>query len=402
MMHERHAGRSPRVLVVFADATIGGTSRSALLAGRGWASVGADVTWLPLEGIAPHRQAAFEKVGPSVGLGEVDWTGLDVVHLHHGAVAGLLEGKLAPLVAAHSASNRHLPLITHNIFGEPHGVLDNWRGRVLVNVLGPWCREQLRASLWPRPLPVVEVLPNPQDLAFFRLPTDAERQRARARFGIATEEVLLGRSGSPIEQKWSRAYVDVAHGLRDDQRLLLLGAPRSLEAALVDAPRVEMLDPVGDEVLRDFYWACDAFILAADQGESFGNVILEALGCGAPVHYLSRPFRDNTPWDFQGVPGFTLHPDRRAWVDASLTAGPRPDLDEGGAWRSWFSVESVGRALRSQLDWLAGRRASPEGTGWPERGVTPRQRLQIAARHNRVLFTARSLWRHLKRWRVGR
>jgi glycosyltransferase involved in cell wall biosynthesis len=103
---------------------------------------------------------------------------------------------------------------------------------------------------------------------------------------------------------WSRHYVEVVERF-PEYKFLLIGAPPSLIDRLRLHPNVLAHDVFSDdERLRTAYSSADHFLHMADRGESFGNVILESILCGTPVISLARPFRDNSPWEFQSLNGF--------------------------------------------------------------------------------------------------
>ncbi len=54
-------------------------------------------------------------------------------------------------------------------------------------------------------------------------------------------------------------------------------------------------DPIENPtILRQLYQCMDVFLHAANQGETFGMVLAEAMLCGIPVVSLSSPYRDNS------------------------------------------------------------------------------------------------------------
>jgi glycosyltransferase involved in cell wall biosynthesis len=267
------------------------------------------------------------------------------VHLHHGT----RRNADVPVVQQLLAVEARL-VLTHNVFASPWVTEVAPNAPVIEGVLGHWARRQLvqqRPSLSTR----AAVLPNPQDLAFFRPPSTAERNEARAQYGLSADHRAILRTGSPIEVKWSTAYEQLAQRLQPRDRLLLVGAPPALASALSAGldPRVQLLERTGnDEQLRRLYWAADVFAHDARRGESFGNVILEALGTGLPVVYRARPLRDNTPAELTGLPGFTYCRSRRVWLDEVANAVPTT-RDQSSRLEPAYGEQAVAQRLEQVL-----------------------------------------------------
>lgn len=309
------------VLVVVDDATLGGTLRSAITAARAWHSAGYQVSLLPMRGAPGDRLAGLDSgMGIVDDLTGVPWDEIDLVHLHHLDWTKDRADRIGRLVAAAAALPTPPPLLSQNVFAVPDGVLGSWPGPRAVSVLGRWAAMQYRGSCGPgAPRPFV--VPNGQDTSWFR-PAPATAPGAGLsglnRLGLASGYVL--RVGSPLEGKWSRDYLNLADAAAARSvQLVCVGAPPGLAASMRTRPGVRLIDPVHEEtVLRELYWGAQVLSVSADRGESFGNVIMEAMLCGTPVAYRARPLRDNTPWEFQGIPLFAYTRGGRSWIRASL------------------------------------------------------------------------------------
>lgn len=322
-----------RVLVAFNDTSMGGTSRSAVAFAEAWQDAGAEVlVYCPN---SPHlaRTERIRELGiPKAGqLAEVSAFRPHLVHLHHGAPSPELKHWVSALLAAFQGSNP--AVLTHDIFGQGLGrAVRKKLHKVgskppVVGLLGDWLAGQHRAQ-YGRRGEVRRIVPNPQDFAFFRPPTTGERVEARLSRGIAPSDTVLLRVGSPIGEKWTTSgYLRLAELVitSSNLRLRLIGAPDELQARLPKSSKITLLPTIlNDEALRSEYWAADIFMHWADRGESFGNVILESLGTGLPVIYRQRPLRDNTPWEFQGIPGFTYAKSTSAWLRFAKSGMERP------------------------------------------------------------------------------
>jgi glycosyltransferase involved in cell wall biosynthesis len=302
-----------QVLLVFSDGSLGGTSRSAITAARAWKSLGLEVLFLLGKPVHPNRRSEIDEIGKVVDFDALEggeWPG--VIHFHHGSWSPE-QRNLARNLIVNVASSKNLPtLLTNNVFGVPDRDLDAWPGRRVVGVPSHWSKKQyLCGSVpWGR-RPQVIVLPNAQDLRAFFPPTVTQSLQARQGFGLDSEDFVLLRVGSPIEDKWDPAYRDLVER-HPHWRFIFVGAPPSLRFS---GQNVMHFDPTADvEKIRNFYWAADAFVHAAHRGESFGNVILESVACGLPVVTIRRPLRDNGPWEFAKRLNLVDSVSRRRWA----------------------------------------------------------------------------------------
>lgn len=385
------------IAIVFSDSSLGGTSRSALLAGQAWAQQGYRVTFVPLLPIHPDRVWSFSAVGEIAEVEEADLAHVNAVHLHHGAWSAERLQHVRALIRSNAEAEQMPPLITNNIFAVRDAVLDEWRGVKALGVLGRWAAEQhMLANLMTHARRLPWTVGNAQDTAFFRPPLQEEREDARAALGLRNEKVIL-RVGSPSEAKWSGHYTRLV-AAAEEATVVLVGAPPSLRKALSRVRNVRVVSPIAnDEDLRQFYWASDVFSINAARGESFGNVILEALLTGLPVVYRARPYRDNTPWQLNGLQGFhyattdnkwvsmTLKTAKEASVQRQLVLAHRPSLV------AEYSLEGVGRVLR---EILAAAEAAEPGTEyvWPFPSASrPKvmDRARISVGHNPLIALAK-------------
>lgn len=350
------------VVVAFRDGSLGGTSRSALMTGRAWRALGHRVVFLAGEDLGSSRLAEFMSVGPvHRSFRDIDLARLTCIHFHHGTWSQQMRVFFDSIVTA-IPPGLSVPLITNNIFATPSRHLDGWPGPVAECVLGEWCAYQLFYSNMCRG-PWPWTVHNVQDTTWFRPPTGVERGAARQRLGIESSTSVIVRVGSPIAAKWSRDYVKLQKCLRGEQ-LLVVGAPSSLSTRL-EALGTRVFPVTSDEErLRDFYWAADVLALSAARGESFGNVILEALLCGTPVVYRARPFRDNTPWEFTPLEGFDYARSTNDWLKKTRSwAASRRRVSSAtvAQVRTLYGLEAAQARLASVLFGLRSGQARPEG-----------------------------------------
>jgi hypothetical protein len=161
-----------------------------------------------------------------------------------------------------------------------------------------------------------------------------EPAAAKAALGLDPARPVVGRLGRDDDRKWRDILVDMAPRLLElvpDVQLLLVGAtPAKLRRldrlGLLD--RVRFVPPTSDEEeLLRLYRACDAFVTAAEIGESHSVAICEALALGIPVVTCSTPWVDNAQIEQvdDGVDGFVAdHP--RAFADAVARIAGDPEL----------------------------------------------------------------------------
>lgn len=312
-----------RVVLGVADTSLGGTSRSALLFASLWRQAGADVLIYSPAPLHPRRAGAASAQGVQISssLSEVREFNPALVHLHHAAPS---PRTLAWVDAFADALTTDVVILTHNVFGQPLPL--RLGSNVVIGVLGDWVNTQYRLQASRSKLPV-RVMPNPQDFDFFRPPTAAERAQARAELGVSADERVVLRVGSPTEEKWSKSgYHSLAIAVGSEPKVVmrLIGAPPSFD---FPGPRVTIVhEAIGDDALRREYWAADVFAHWAGRGESFGNVLLEALGTGLPVVYRAIRTRDNTPAEFRGLNGFEYVKTKSDWEKAVLRSAGRSYL----------------------------------------------------------------------------
>jgi glycosyltransferase involved in cell wall biosynthesis len=149
------------------------------------------------------------------------------------------------------------------------------------------------------------------DTTFYRMPTQAERLRARKRFGLndgTLASVLPGRMNFVKGHDIAAASFRILREDRPDLDTVCLFAGdgdqrERIEADVLrdDADRAafRFLGFVDRETIRDAYWATD-IVLLPSRGEGFPLVIIEAMCCGGIV--IRTP---TSGWQDQVVEGKT-------------------------------------------------------------------------------------------------
>lgn len=118
--------------------------------------------------------------------------------------------------------------------------------------------------------------------------TGGDRGRARARWGVAPDEVVIGHLANNSEEKGSVDLLkaaSVAWRAGTKFRLILAGPEmpnfRRFWAHYADAAKVLRLGPLDEQAKLDFFAGIDVFALPS-RSDSFGLVLLEAWANGVP------------------------------------------------------------------------------------------------------------------------
>lgn len=151
------------------------------------------------------------------------------------------------------------------------------------------------------------IAPNPVECdGFYWEPREAALA-FRKTYRLHPEALVIGRIGQAYDGKWSPVTVQVFERLKyliKDAQLLLVNPPASIvdlaqsSAFCKDIVIINELN--GDDNLRAAYSAMDIFLHTANQGESFGMVLAEAMLCEKPVVTLATPWADNSQVEVVG------------------------------------------------------------------------------------------------------
>lgn len=226
-----------------------------------------------------------------------------------------------------------------------------------------------RALAAAAPAARVEVVHNPVDVARFD-PALIDRQRARARLGVAGErEVLLGVVAQLSPWKGQRTAVEalrqlVADGV--DARLLLIGSAKfvaratrfdnrayveGLRAQVAAAGLGERVSLLGErDDVPELMRALDVLLLPSEE-EPFGRALIEAMALEVPV--LATSVGGPPEIVREGVEGHLVAPgDAAAWAGAVRRVLSSPDrgaaLGRAGRRRvlAEFTAERHAQAMR--------------------------------------------------------
>ncbi len=301
-----------KILTVCSGLGIGGIERAAQNYTLGYHRAGHHVAFLNwgFEGV---RQKILENQDIQVfaaggdladALKKADSFNPDIIHIHR---RGWCDDRETYILEKLYKKERRV--IEQNVFG---GV-DYSPTSDLIDVhlqLSKWCmwrwRRLLGVKQYSTPGVIVPYPVNPED---FNRSSNGEIDDYLSRHNIERNAYICGRVGQPIEGKWHpQTLFAFATLVKKDHNaiLLLIGMPPTYQKILNSLPldvrqRIIQLPLTdSDNDLKIFYSSLDCFMHAANQGESFGFVLTEAMLCGCPVATVSQPHRDNSQVEVVG------------------------------------------------------------------------------------------------------
>jgi UDP-glucose:(heptosyl)LPS alpha-1,3-glucosyltransferase len=192
-------------------------------------------------------------------------------------------------------------------------MLQNCSDRVLANSRG--IEEELVE--WSGVAPDrIKVINNFVDLEEFRLPTEADRRAARARFGFAASDLILLLPGRIAIQKHqlglelALARLRRAGKLPRNVKVVFAGRQRDKYYGLAVWLAMRVLG-LGDQIvyfepvheMRALYHAADALVMPSLY-EGMPNAVLEAHACGLPCVVSHAANRDRIVLD--GISGYEV------------------------------------------------------------------------------------------------
>jgi len=285
-----------KILTVIFNLEKGGTQRAAQVFAEGYFKLGYDSRVLSLYGLGSR----YEEIKDSIHvwnrfdekvLQEVIEWGPDIVHIHsHGPKHEDIK------LIVNSLKDKKSKFIETNVFSKP----SPWSNDIDISFqLSKWC-------LWlyhtrGGKMKKASIVPNPvKDNAFYKKSKEFVK-KFRENYKIPLNAFVIGRIGQSFDGKWSRSIMDVFNSLAKENKnvyLVVVNPPQSILNLIDDSlykDRIIYIPKIiGDTALSTAYSSFDVFYLAAEQGESFGMVIAEAILCETPVVTLATPWGDNS------------------------------------------------------------------------------------------------------------
>lgn len=210
----------------------------------------------------------------------------DIVHVHSRAcsLVSMLAGRTPEFFTLHNSTFTHK---TNALDIGPLRRLLSPMGRrvfALDEIAAGYVRDTLHL-----PDDRIEIVPNGVNCDRFRPPTAAEREGARAAFGVSESETLLLYVGRFVPEKRAVLAVELLAAAKkagvEGLRLVLVGAGDlqvEVEARIAALGLQEQCSVHGWMDPRAAYWAGDLLVMPS-LFEGFPLVAVESMACGLPV-----------------------------------------------------------------------------------------------------------------------
>ena len=284
------------ILTVVFGLSKGGTEKAAQLFAQGYAKLGHSSKLLSLYHLGPRYEELKNSIQIFDGLNSKNikliknWRP-DIIHIHSHGI------KLRDItILLETLKSQNLKVIETNVFSYP----TPWSSKLDLSFqLSSWCQwlyEKRGGMKIPK-----AIVPNMINPDFFYPRSNYEVEKFRDHYKIPRDAFVIGRIGQPFKGKWSHFLIDAFNELSDSNEnlyLLIVNAPvniTDLAKKSKNYNRIVIIDKlIGDQNLSIAYSSMNIFYLTAEQGESFGNVILESILSGTPVIALATPWGDNS------------------------------------------------------------------------------------------------------------
>jgi glycosyltransferase involved in cell wall biosynthesis len=281
----------------------GGTQRAAQIFAEAYKQIGHDSRILSLYGLG-SRSDEIIKEGIRVwyknsdeNLKEIKIWSPDIIHIHS---SGPKEGDVNRILDA--LQNKNVKVVEQSVFSIP----SPWEKRIDFSFqLSNW-------ALW---LYVMRggdkskavIVSIPVNCKNFYHKNPAEIKKFRDTYHIPDDAFVIGRIGQSAYVKWSAMLIYVFNKLakiHSNVYMVVVNPPPNIVKEIEQSPfngRIVVIPKIyGDDALSVAYSSFDLMVHIAEQGESFGYVLVESILCEIPVVTLSTPWADNSQCEVVG------------------------------------------------------------------------------------------------------
>ncbi len=291
-----------KILTITYSLNKGGVARTAQIFAEGYQTLGIDSRVL-VTTESGHRKLELESshipvwqgTDPDTLKAVLDWNP-DVIHLHSHSFGDVEMNFLNQVFEGRT-------VVEKNIFSRPVP----WTSRMDYSYqLSTWCAWRF-CNAAPSLASKAVIVPNGANISAFIKAAPDNVAAFKQEYGIPEQARVIGRIGQLYDTKWSPVLINAFNRLskkHPDLYLLLVNPSKAVREQAAGSPfqsNIVIIDEIiGDDALGVAYSAMEVFALAADQGESFGNVLAEAMLCEIPVVALSTPWQDNSQCEVVG------------------------------------------------------------------------------------------------------
>lgn len=287
-----------RILTVVYDLGVGGTQRAGQNFANAYSDLGHESRIWATQALGVRESQLRSDIHvypPGTSFDALDEWSPDVVHLiSHGLTETFVKN-------LHSSTANRAQWVEHNVFADPmpwSQYLDR------TYVFSEWCTYQFFTRA-PSSTMGVGVVPLPVDTTTYARDAQGGRE-FRSRHSIPQDAVVIGRVGQPLLYKWSETLVPAFESIAAKNErvwLMLKGAPVEIQQSVLQSDfrnRITLIDELDENDMPNCYSAMDVMAHAADQGEAFGYVLVEAMLCEVPIVTVPTPWGDNSQGEVVG------------------------------------------------------------------------------------------------------
>lgn len=293
-----------RILSVVYDLDKGGVQKTALNFAVGFAELGHTSELLVQDQEGTLLPEALD--APIALHSQLEWMSLecpnyDLVYFHSLKLDTEFVHSICNEVRM---ANPKAQFIEKSVFSRP----SPWEPLLDVVVqMSEWCAFNYYTNGGIKPSVVVN---HPADHQKYFPASEPEVGQFLAKHKIPTEAKILLRVGQAYSIKWSKSLVEIfaeLHAEDSSYFLLMVAPPDDLVEMVSVLPSevresIQIIDRIeSNDEMRACYSVADLFVHISLQGESFGNVFLEASLCELPVLAVSTPWRDNSQIEVIGA-----------------------------------------------------------------------------------------------------